>query len=297
MPFELNAELYNPSMKDYFERLDRPEMTYYRETYDNSPKWDGSSLAGKRILVYCEQGMGDTIQFSRYFKYLDGHVTLHCQAPLMELMMGIEGVDAVCDKLDDNLPDHDCHTLSLSLPFLLKRVEATLPYIRAWANPEVMDEDGFKVGICWEGSPDNKMNLDRSCPLAFFKDLPGKKFMLQSETHLPQLQEGCDEMELFGVEITDMKDTASLIAAMDVVVSVDTAVLHLSAAMGKPTMGLLCRKPDARWSVWDWYDTLELFSQEKAGEWNVVFEQVKTYLKVHHGERIKSISETTSRDC
>lgn len=264
-------------MKDYLERLTRPEMKYYLETYAKSPRWKGDSLSGKTIIIYCEQGLGDTIHFARYFKYLDADkVILHCPWQLHRLMSTVEGVDEVIDKNDPNLPKHDLHVLSLSLPFVLNKVDADIPYLKA--NP-IEVEKGFNVGIAWEGSPKNKMNKDRSCHLRYFENIPGRKFMLQDRIYTWEYSKDCDDIELYGTEMKDLQDTANLIAAMDLVVTVDTAALHLAGAMGKKTIGLLCHEPDSRWSVKEWYPSINLISQKTPGDWEYVFRAAKDMIE------------------
>jgi hypothetical protein len=258
--------------EDYLERIDYPEMTYYRETYKNSKRWTGEPLNGKTLLIYCEQGFGDTIQFSRYFKIDNAKVILHCPKELHRLMVN-DGYE-VFDKDDSNLPLHDYHVLSMSLPFILNDFWPKVPYIKA-PSASLGDLGKVrKVGICWEGSPTHPRNIERSCPLRFFKSLikPDRKiFMLQKEIQKPELTNSCEDMDLLSIPISDFYDLATLVNAMDVVVSVDTAVLHLAGAMGKFCVGLLHKDFDWRWKVRPWYPNMVLLYQGKPGEWVPVF--------------------------
>jgi hypothetical protein len=267
--------------KDYLERLQDPRMEYYNHVYRDSKRWQGEPLDGKRVVVYCEQGFGDIIQMARYFKYLKpAHVTLHCPMPLIALLEGAEGVDAVVPKEFEELPDHDYHTLSLSLPFLFPD-PGNKPYLSE-KTLDLAEVPGFKVGIAWEGSPSHAQNLERSCPLKHFRKLQREGvslFMLQPTQHVLSLVEGCDDMDLFGFPIEDFRTTAWLINAMDVVVSVDTAVLHLAGALGKRAYGLLCANHDKRWLVNKWYDSVELWRQPTPGDWEGLFDSLHDVLQ------------------
>jgi hypothetical protein len=246
-------------------------MSYYRDVYKNSPRWDGKeSLDGKRVIVYACHGYGDIIQYARYFRYLKNcHLILHCPPQLHRLMLTVDGVNEVIDKFDPVLPPHDYNILSLSLPFLLNSIEAKVPYIKA---EPISLENEFKVGIAWEGSTLHPDNNNRSCPLGYFRELPGKKFMLNTIIENEKLIEGSEDMELFSTERKDFFDTAALIASMDIIVSVDTAVLHLAGAMGKPCYGMLCYENDPRWHVTNWYPSIKFIRQPVLGAWKPAFD-------------------------
>ena len=261
-----------------------PKMAFYRKIYAESPRWDGAaSLDGKHIIVYCEQGFGDIIQFARYLPALKDRgcrVTLHCPADLHRLLDGL--ADEFLDKSEEVLPTHDFHVLSMSLPFALGITDpdfASEPYL---CEPEPMElpgfESGFKVGIAWEGNPDHSNNNLRSCPLSFFRHLDQiagvRYFVLQKHIHDPSLVAGCEDMDLNGVELDDFYDTAQLVSAMDLIVSVDTSVLHLAGALGKPAYCLLSHSHDHRWSVGRWYPSVKVAKQESTGDWDSVFSQV-----------------------
>jgi len=262
------------------DRLLSKRMTYYRKVYKNSIRWNGEdSLLNKTVVVYCEQGLGDIIHFSRYFKYLKARgckVILHCPIELHRLMLACEGVDAVWDKDNPKLWAHDYHVLSMSLPFVLGRLETVQPYIQITQKMPLEGFDKYtKIGIAWEGNPDHSNNLDRSCPLKWFKELYNlpdvKLFKLQKNIHLPQFVAECDDMDILGVPLNDFYDTATFINALDYVVSVDTSVLHLSGAMGKRTYGLLSYQHDYRWDVARWYSEAKLFTQPEQGAWEETF--------------------------
>lgn len=242
------------------ERINAPYMEYYRHIYHLSPRWDGkSSLKGKKVIVYCEQGFGDIIQFLRYLPNLEKHncdIVLNCPKALHPIV----SYDVI-DKDGSTLPKHDYHILSLSLPFLLHSQMNNIPYIKYSHKADLEEhKNNVKIGIAWEGSLANPNNINRCCPLKYFKPLLGKDvslFMLHNSINMPKLTEGV-EFDIFGIPINDFGDTASLINALDFVVSVDTAILHLAGAMGVKTYGLLGSNPDPRWAISNWYDSVRL---------------------------------------
>jgi hypothetical protein len=271
---------------DYLDRTKHPTMEYYRHVYKDSRMWTGTeSVEGKTVIVYCEQGLGDNIQFARYVPLLKEKCTkviLHCPTELHRLFAHF-GVDMI-DKDNAELPEHDCHVLSMSLPFSLHQFEVSPNYLVVPEQEDLSEFDGFyKIGIAWEGGPTHPNNAERNCPLKHFKALQTDKtklLMLQKEIHMPQLVEGAEDMNLNGVQLNDFYDTAKLINSLDLVVTVDTAVLHLAGALGKPVMGLLSKRVDTRWAVpFHWYANLCLFRQKSTGDWDSVFEELLTYLR------------------
>jgi len=247
-------------------------MEYYRHAYQNSVRWDGvGSIEGKTVLVYCEQGYGDIIQFLRYIPLLQKRgceVILHCPEPIRRLVASQGwGVD-LYDKLDSNLPEHDVHVLSMSLPFLLDQMKPSGdPYLHIALKEDL--PPGKNIGICWESGPSNP---NRDCPLKYFGKLDGNLIGLQKEIRRIDLLEGCDDWDyLFGLTINDFFDTAKGINAVDYVVSVDTAILHLAGAMGKKTYALLSPDADARWE-YNWYDSITLL---KGDNWELLLDGVE----------------------
>ncbi len=245
-------------------------MEYYREVYKDSKRWDNDPLEGKRVIVYMEQGFGDQIMFLRFLRFLKAKGAtpiLHAPTQLHRLInhMGYE----CFDKDQTKLPDHDLHMLSLSLPFVLKCPIPLEPYIKLDEKFDLAE--GFKIGIAWEGSKDHEYNEQRNCPLKHFKVLSGEFYSLQPAIYDWTLVQECEEMDLNGVDLWDFYETAKLINSLDMVVCVDTAVLHLAGAMGKRGYGLL--NPvvaDPRWeSVW--YLSLKMLK----GPWEESFKQIK----------------------
>jgi hypothetical protein len=269
------------------ERLKHPSMQYYKEVYKDSrrvTKFEG--LEDKRVVVYLEQGIGDCIHFARYLPFLSTHKTyIHCPVELHPLFAaGIRETELIwetefelLDKKDPNLPEHDCHILSLSLPYLLEGIgiervygsthAAGFPYLRTTKTKDLGEFDGrTKIGICWEGSPRHPTNKARSVPLRFFQRLrrryPNCVFIaLQREIHDPNLLVDCENMELYGSKLEDFNDTAALIKAVDFIVTVDTSTAHLAGALNKKTYLLLSNASDGRFGdglTTRWYPSVHI---------------------------------------
>jgi len=233
-------------------------MEYYHHLYRDSPMWDGSSLDGKTIIVYMEQGLGDCIQMYRYVSLLGTSVIIHTSSELKELFEYFG--HKVITKDIQSLPDHDCHVLSLSLPFIFED-EIIFPYIGVKeCNLEIDGaySDYIKIGIAWEGR-------SHKCPLWRFNCLQKantKIFMLQNEIKDKRLLE-CSQIDLLGVELRNMLDTAILINTMDFVVTVDTCILHLAGAMNKKTYGILDKSSDPRWYTGNLYPSVKLLEVDQ----------------------------------
>ena len=259
------------------------------------PLWLGSeSLAGKTILLHCEQGFGDSIQFCRYAKLVKqpgATVLLEVPAPLATLLAGLEGVDVLLQK-GQPLPTFDWHCPLLSLPFALRTELHTIPnpgsYVAASANQRSQwnrilgKKTRPRVGLVWRGRPEHTNDHNRSLPLAEL--LPHLPDCMEYASLQKEVQKD-DEAFLrdsgirhFGAQLHDFADTAALCDLMDIVVSVDTSVAHLAAAMGKPTWILLPYVPDWRWLLErddsPWYPSVRLYRQSQRGQWGPVLERV-----------------------
>jgi hypothetical protein len=273
------------------DRLNRDEMEYYHKVYENSERWNGiESLDGKKIIIYCEQGFGDIIHFSRYFKFLkqrNCEILLHCPKDLHRLFSEFDC--PMIDRCNFDIPIHDFHTLSMSLPFNLDNPHIEFPYLHISNSTDISEielpEQSIKVGIAWEGNPNHSNNDERCCPLIYFKKLSDnmpnlKMFSLHKNIHTSDLVLGSEDMELYGADIVDFQDTAELIAAMDVIISVDTSVLHLAGALNKPSYGLLSLNCDPRWDIdINWYPSVKLLKQKYEDDWQGVFEDLQLKLE------------------
>jgi tetratricopeptide (TPR) repeat protein len=268
------------------------------------PLWDGSSLNGKSILVYTEQGFGDSIQFVRYLpmvKAQNGRVIVECQQSLCRLLKNCDGVDEIIEKTHKNEAPMqiDVHVPLLSLAGIFEvnmdSISSSVPYIKPdpvlvseW-NTMLDHDSNFKVGIVWASDPRNKnIYHKKSCKLHDFESLsgiPGLSFYsLQKGPASAEIHNSPNGMKIISLENEshDFADTAAVIANLDLVISVDTAVAHLTGAIGKPVWTLLPFAADWRWLLnrndSPWYPSMRLFRQTRANDWAGVFVQVKEEL-------------------
>ena len=266
----------------------------------SQPLWRGDAeLAGKTILLHAEQGLGDTLQFCRYVPMVAARrarVVLEVQPPLKPLLRSLAGVGEIFAQ-GERLPDFDLHCPLLSLPLAfdtrLETVPASIPYIAAaperaaaWA-PRLGRSARPRVGIAWAGYAGHGNDRNRSIGLEPLLALAASGISLISMQKEMSAQDRAllgapaDILHL-GEEFTDFADTAAVIAELDLVISVDTAIAHLAGAMGKPVFILLPCAPDWRWlldrSDSPWYPTARLFRQKRAGDWNSVVAEVRTAL-------------------
>ncbi|HEY9872665.1 MAG TPA: hypothetical protein V6D12_04485, partial [Candidatus Obscuribacterales bacterium] len=264
----------------------------------SQPVWDGSNLEGRTILLHAEQGFGDTIQFIRYAPLVAGYqgrVFVECYAPLIKLFKCIPGIEQLIVK-GETLPEFDVHAPLMSLPGILgttlETVPAEVPYLYPPIPPiqlAVPPETRLKVGIVWASKPNHPTTGRRSCPLSFFLNLqsiPGVAlYSLQKDpvaSDLAQLQQTGLVQDLSD-QLHDFSDTASAVSQLDLVISVDTAVVHLAGALGQKVWLLLSFIPDWRWMLGHedslWYPTMRLFRQESPGDWAGVFVRVARALE------------------
>ncbi|MGI0484004.1 tetratricopeptide repeat protein [Pantanalinema rosaneae CENA516] len=283
-----------------------------------SPRWQGQdSLAGKHILVYGEGGLGDQIQFGRYLPYLaklGATVTFCCDRSLMTLFAAMPGVDRVVPRgsynpTQNDQPDYHCYLMSL--PHLLWDVVGGIPTQTPYLTvpqqlilPDVFQQPSGdrKVGIVWaSGSPRpwlssapgewdaRRQSAQRRrvhLPLLLpYLEKPGIQFYSlqvgEASTILQQLGDKPTIVDL-SEHLTDLAATAAAIAALDLVITVDTAVAHLAGALDRPVWTLLQFVPDWRWQLTrqdsPWYRSMRLFRQPTLDDWHSVFQSVSTTL-------------------
>ncbi len=273
-------------------------------------QWDGSPLNGKTILVHAEQGFGDTIQFIRYLpmvKNQGGYVIFECQKNLIRLLKNCTGIDKIIEMTSKPNVNFDTHIHLLSLPGIfgtsMDSIPSDTPYITV--DPEFAEQwrlklannNDFKIGIVWAGRPTFKDHY-RSCSLDDFAplaEIPGITFYsLQKGPASEEILNPPKDMKIINLdkELTDFSDTAAAMINLDLIISTDTAVVHLAGAIGKPIWSLLHTSSDWRWFLnreeSPWYPHpnglaglagMRLFRQSKFNDWNGVFEQVKRILK------------------
>jgi tetratricopeptide (TPR) repeat protein len=258
------------------------------------PLWNGGETGDGVLLLHAEQGFGDTLQFCRYAPIMakGRKVVLEAQRELLPLLTGLPGLERVVAHGDD-LPEFDLHCPLLSLPRVLgttlTNIPGNAPYLAAdplrvarWRR-RLADIEGLRVGLVWAGNPAMGADRHRSIPFDRFGELltvPGVVFVSlqkgpaskQASTLGVPLLDWTDELEEFA-------DTAALIEMLDLVISVDTAVVHLAGALGKPIWLLNRFNACWRWlqSGEDsaWYPTLRQFRQTRLGDWDDVFRNVR----------------------
>jgi tetratricopeptide (TPR) repeat protein len=260
-------------------------------------QWTGFDIAGKRILLHDEQGLGDAIHFARYVPLVaqrGAEVILQVQAPLTTLLASIKGVSRVYER-GDRLPAFDVHQYLMSLAAVfeteLDTIPADVPYIAVPADriekwrKRLPSRKGLRVGLVWSGNPAFAGDAARSIGLlrlAPLLSVPGVQFVsLHREVRAddaPILQRFPDVAH-FGAELTDFTDTAAVVADLDLVIGSDTAVIHLAGALAKPVWLLTKFSPDWRWMLDrqdnPWYPTAKLYRQPRLGDWESVVERVR----------------------
>ncbi len=264
------------------------------------PRWDGSPLPGRRILIHSEQGLGDALQFIRYaplVKARGGHVILECQERLFPMLRSCAGIDQLMPS-NQPLPPFDVQIALLSLPLVfrttLATVPADVPYLAAderlveqWGR-EIAALPGFKIGIGWQGNPQIHQDLWRSVPLVHFASLgrlPGVTLVsLQKGPGTEQIPLIADLFSLtdwsdrLDVEAGAFMDTAAVMKNLDLVITSDTATAHLAGALGVPVWVALPYAPDFRWLLEredsPWYPSMRLFRQRQPWDWSEVFQRI-----------------------
>lgn len=267
------------------------------------PQLTDQNISDKNVIVYCEQGLGDAIQFIRYIPMLKNKgckVTLECNELLYELFKSVQGIDELVINVDDahSNPYYDFNISLLSLPHYFKTkldsIPARVPYITApdekkkeWRK-KLGIENVFKIGLVWGGNPDHGKDDKRSIPLNDFLILSTiegiKLFSLQKGKPLNQIKRTYLQIENLSEKGQNtFVDTASIIENLDLVISVDTSVAHLAGAMGKPVWMLLPYYSDWRWLTSrddsPWYPTMKLFRQTEPGRWDKVLLSIVTELQ------------------
>ncbi len=274
------------------------------------PRWDGSPLNGRSILVHTEQGLGDVLQFVRFLPGLQrrgGRIVLACQKALQPLLRPLPCVDEWFPVDEPGSINFQLCVPILSLPGLLgvdeTNIPTTVPYVpvdrdrcEKW-RPRVEDLPGFKIGLAWQGSPTFKGDVHRSIPLRWFAPLgvlPGVSLVsLQKGPGEEQIEPNRAQLPLHVFEGLDRDgaflDTAALMQYLDLVITSDTAIAHLAGALGRPVWVLLSAGSDWRWLVGrsdsPWYPTMRLFRQKALGDWAGVVAEVAAALQTEIAAR------------
>ncbi|MBF0179752.1 MAG: tetratricopeptide repeat protein [Magnetococcales bacterium] len=263
------------------------------------PMWNGEEVGGKSLLIIPEQGFGDQVQFARFAGALKARgakaVTLACSPPLETLFATLEGVDRIHAQTPGHpYPEHDCWTFSLSIPrhlgTTLETIPNRLPYLRAAGERSAAMNlpEGMRVGLAWKGNPGYSNDANRSLPglaaLAPLWRVAGVTFVsLQKGPGAEEAAQPPAGQPLFDAAdgMRDFADTAGLVAQLDLVITIDSAVAHLAGAMAKPCWVLLpALGTDWRWlrdqrEDSPWYPgVMRLFRQTRPNDWPEVIERV-----------------------
>ena len=288
-------------MNGWLEYEWRHKMAKYNRHFVK-PFWTGEDCDGQTLLIYAEQGVGDTIQFLRFVTLLeDRNLTIVFECP-PRLKPLIESWNFLSKKfkvfsIGENLPDFDFYLPLMSLPFLLglnqiDQISSIAPCQFSICGTDYRylikrNENDLKIGLAWAGNPEHARDRDRSIKFTEFSKLLRLKncsfFSLQVgqartelyETSNASLRESITD---WGQTFTNFFDTAQAISQLDLVITVDTAIAHLSATMGKMTWIMLSANPDWRWLIRrensPWYPQARLFRQQIFGRWDSVIANI-----------------------
>lgn len=290
-------------------RLKLPQMAHLQQGM-TKPRWNGEVIKDAILLIRAEQGLGDTLQFCRYASRVAAlglRVIMEVQPGLPRLIRSLKGIEQVI-TVGDDLPDHDFYCPMMSLPKIfdtsIKTIPANIPYlsvtdeILAYWQKRLPDDSSrlLKVGMVWAGNPrlhstalaaaDRRRSISPEL-LVSLKDIDGIQFYsLQKEG--PPPPKDLNMITLID-DCHDFADTAALAANLDLIISVDTSVVHLAGALGKPVWVL--NRFDSCWR-WmynrddsPWYPTLRLFRQTTPGDWKNVVSRIKDALKQRMSSR------------
>jgi len=297
----LREEQFEEGWREYESRWFSKGYTGGKLRHTNYPQWDGRAGTGGTILLWSEQGIGDSIQFIRYVEIvqqLGWKVIVEVPESIKPLFRSIKGLHMV--EAGDFVPVLEAQCPLLSVPFALgttlETLPATIPYL--FAEPErvaawqkrLSTTSGPKIGLVWRGNSKHGRDRYRSMTadsFAPFCRIPGLTFVsLQKDARadeLASLDPSGDRVLNAGPDLHDLTDTAALIATLDLVISIDSAVCHLAGALGAQTWTLLDSVPDWRWlnerEDSPWYPTMRLFRQKRRMDWPEVCQRVEAELR------------------
>lgn len=265
--------------------------------------WDGSSLEGKKVLVRCYHGLGDTIQFIRFaplIKAIATKVIVWAQPPLIQLLESAEGIDQLL-PLHDGMPEveYDVDVEVMELSHIFRTTVATLPskipYLHVEPKPLSSNNQNLSVGLVWRaGDWDQRRNIPFSllAPLAQIEGV--QLYILQAGAASAGWQQGIGihpgEFSLYNY--------ARVVSGLDLLISVDSMPVHLAGALGVPVWNLLHAEADWRWMEKrldsPWYPTMRIFRQQHQGNWEPVINQVSIELEKRSSEHQTNLLKAAS---
>jgi tetratricopeptide (TPR) repeat protein len=267
------------------------------------PPWQGEDLSNRHLLVWTDQGMGDALQFARYLPALRarciGKLSVRVHGPLASLLQAsFQDLDLESSAVPtEAAPDYECALMSLPLRLGSEAdpLPVPIPYLRIPQDRRLVWEarlprgSRLRIGLAWAGHPDQARNRARSMPFSTLAPLcrtdavPG----LECEFHVIQQGAALAQLDDFAAlplvrscdACSDFADTAALMAQLDLIITVDTSVAHLAAAIGRPTWIMLARVPDWRYGMerqsCAWYPGARLFRQPTEGDWPSVIQAIQ----------------------
>jgi tetratricopeptide (TPR) repeat protein len=287
---------YGEGFQEFDWRLKAKVKNFYHIEGFQAPMWKGEPLEGKTILIHAEQGFGDTLQFLRFVPMVaarGARVLLVVQPALHRLVTACPGV-AECLSIAEKLPDIDFQCPLMSLPHVVGTTLANIPDVVPLRLQQPNDRVGagpLRVGLVWAGNPGHLTDRKRSIHLKNFLELGtlgdavsfislqhGAAAKQLTEEHLPfEIQDACSTVK-------DFADTADIVAGLDLVIAVDTAIAHLAGCLGKPVWVLLGSVPEWRWALkgetTPWYPTMRLFRMDEHGGLMELMKRVGEELKL-----------------
>jgi tetratricopeptide (TPR) repeat protein len=296
----LSLGRFERGWRDYDWRWETEQLRCKRHRF-LGPIWSGTeAIAGKTVLLYEEQGLGDTIQFCRFVPLVaeqNARIVLAVPPALKGLLAGLPGASVVLTD-GDRLPAFDLHCPLLSLPRAFGTRLETIPapvqlnvpadLLQKWKS-KLGERDRLRVGLAWAGNAIHRNDKNRSIPLTALlslRELPIQLISLQKEVRSGDQDVLAAHPDIlhFGSELMDLAETAAVISALDLVISVDTAVAHLAATLGQKTWIMIPFASDWRWlfnrNDSPWYPSVRLFRQQARRDWKPVVSMVEDQLKV-----------------
>ncbi|OHE87692.1 MAG: hypothetical protein A3G75_03405, partial [Verrucomicrobia bacterium RIFCSPLOWO2_12_FULL_64_8] len=297
---------FSEGWKEYEWRFESNKEVRNLKSRFRNPLWQGEALAARKVLLYSEQGLGDTLQFVRYAPLIaqrGGRVFIECQPELKRLLKSVTGIEEIIGR-GEPLPDFDVHCSLLSLPLALDTrldtIPAAMPYLQsephiaAYWKEKIGGGTELKVGLVWAGSAReqnpraNSVDRRRSLALRQLEPLakvPGVRwFSVQKGEPASQAKSPPQGLALvdYTEELRDFADTAGLVANLDLMITVDTSVAHLAGAMAKPVWMLSRLDGCWRWLLEredsPWYPSMRIFRQHAHGNWADVISRVAAAL-------------------
>ncbi|MCH8033226.1 MAG: tetratricopeptide repeat protein [Bacteroidetes bacterium] len=285
---------YEDGWKEYEWRKERKDFIKPKLS---KPELSLKDLTDKRILIYAEQGLGDTIQFVRYLKLLkekNCYIIFLCEIRIICLFKDLPWIDEIIiyDEFDESKVNYDYQIALLSLPYYFQTNKYSIPAFKNYLTTDaelnckwyekIRDNEHLKVGLIWAGNPKNTRDKLRSIPFQKFLQLFSISgvdyYSLQvgpAAEQLKDFQYPINNLERF---VRNFDDSAAAINNLDLVISVDTSIGHLTGALGKPVWNLIGYLPDWRWLLnqksTPWYPSMRIYRQQKKGDWESVVNEV-----------------------